>query len=419
MPEIKIKDIKVGDRFRKKFEDIKSLADSIKEFGLIQPIIVDENNNLIAGERRLKACKQLKKKVIEVKHLNDLTPLEKREIELEENIQRRAFTWQEEVSAKHQLHILKQQVHGAAVKGHETMGGWKIKDTARALGESTGSTSMDIQLALGMKAFPELLKEKSKTIAFKKLKQKQERILQEELSKRLKEHGIIDNPSVMHGNCIEEMGKIEAASVDLIIADPPFGIELDKAESFRKSHDRVYPIEDDAYTILDMLDKAIAQMYRILKSNRHLYLFCGVQHFPKIRELLIKHGFSVHYIPLIWDKGSGSYPSQSVSFVNSYEAFLFCWKGKRLLNGAPRDVFPIKRVPAQKKIHPTEKPTELLRALIELSSLPGEKVLDPFAGSGSTLVAAKEMNRQGIGIELDATYHAKICKRLKEVKDGD
>jgi len=284
-----------------------------------------------------------------------------------------------------------------------------------ALGESVGSTSMDLQLAMGLKAFPELTKEKTKTTAFKKLKMKQEAILQEELAKRVKQKGKIDMPNVILGNCIEEMAKMEAESIDLIIADPPFGIELEKAQQFKDQ--KVY--EDDHFIIFDMLDKAIPEMFRILKNDRHGFLFCGIQYAMKVRDMLIKYGFECHPLPLIWDKESGSYPAQGVTFVHSYEAFLHFMKGRRPLNGSPRDIFPIKRVPPQKKIHPTEKPTELIRELINLTTLPGEVVLDPFAGSGSTLVAARETNRQGIGIELDAIYHMKICERLSKGKEKE
>ena len=88
-------------------------------------------------------------------------------------------------------------------------------------------------------------------------------------------------------------------------------------------------------------------------------------------------------------------------------------KGNRKLNGTPRDVFEIKRVPPSSKIHPTQKPTELLRDLIGFSTTPGELVLDPFAGSGATIIAAKETQRRAMGIELNPVYYNGIIERLK------
>jgi len=417
MATINIKDIIVGERFRKTFEGIEDLAQSISEHGLIEPIVIDELNTLIAGERRLKACKLIKLESIEVRYLNDLTELEKKEIELEENLHRKDFSWQEEVVAKAKLHQLKQQLHGAAVRGKEGSG-WGVVQTAEALGESPATVSIDMQLARGMKAFPELMKEKSKTTAFKKLKQMQESILQDELAKRMKQVGLLNCPNVILGDSVEELNKIESNSIDLVLTDPPYGIEVENSQTFGRMSTTNTRFEDGEFETFDLLDKVIPQLFRVLKDDKHLFMFCAIDKFATVRQLLIKHGFWVHHIPLIWDKGSGSYPSQSTTFVHSYEPFIHAMKGKRKLYGTPRDVFPISRVPSGKKIHPTEKPTQLLRDIINLSTLAGEKVLDPFAGSGSTIEACRDTNRQAIGIEKDDVHYKAICDRLNKEKNN-
>lgn len=416
MAQIPIKDIKVGDRFRKTFDGIQELADSIKEHGLIEPIIVSETNELIAGERRLRACQLLRMDTVEVRTMDKLSELEKKEVELEENLHRRDFTWQEEVTAKAQLHSLKQKLHGAAVKGHDSTG-WKLSDTAQALGENIATVSIDIQLARGMKAFPDLLKEKSKATAYKKMKMMQEAILQEELARRMKKAGILARPDVFHGNCLEELSKMGAETVDLVLTDPPYGIDVDEAHTFGRMTMVDTKFDDSDFETFNLLDKVIPELYRVLKQDRHMLMFCAIDKFGRVSELLRKHGFWVHHIPILWDKGSGSYPSQSTTFVHSYEPFIHAMKGKRKLNGAPRDVFQVKRVPAEKKIHPTEKPTELLRELIKLTSFSTETVLDPFAGSGATLAAAKETSRRGIGIELNVEYYNNICRRINTLPE--
>lgn len=412
MKEVKLNEINVGDRFRKKFEDIDKLAESISKNGLIEPIIIDEHFNLIAGERRFKAHQLLAKETILARTIADLSELEKKEIEIEENVQRKAFTWQEECFAKKHLHELKQELHGSAVKGHDSSG-WSMRDTAQALDESVGTVSMDIQLAKGIKAFPELMKEKSKTAAFKKLKTKQEQLLQAEMAKRIKSSGLIDRPEVMHGDCIDVMKRMDSDSIDLIVTDPPYGVDIGDAKVFKRDKALDVGFEDSDFATFDMLDRAVAEMSRILKEGSHMYIFCGIDKAGQLGRLLLKHGLTVHKFPLIWDKGSGGYPSQMTTYVHSYEVMLHCWKGKgRKLNGTPRDVFTIKRCPSGRKIHPTEKPTELLRDLINLSSNPGERVFDPFCGSGSTVVAAKETSRIGSGVELNEVYYTNICNRL-------
>ena len=95
MTKIKIDDINVGERVRADYGDISALATSIQRYGLLHPIVIDEKNNLIAGERRLKAHVKLGKKEIEVKRFSELSDIDKKEIELEENKQRKTLEWQE------------------------------------------------------------------------------------------------------------------------------------------------------------------------------------------------------------------------------------------------------------------------------------------------------------------------------------
>ena len=408
---LKVKDIKVGARYRKDYPAMEELAESIRKYGLIEPIVVDEEMHLVAGERRLKAHKVLGLKEIEVKYLKGLDELEKKEIELEENIQRSAFTWQEEVTAQLHLHNLKQKIHGVPKHGHK-VDGWGMRDTATALGRSLGSVAMDIKLATGMKAFPELMKEKNKSTARHKLRMKQEMILQEELAKRLSAKGVFTIPDIYNDDAVSRLKKIDALSVDLIYTDPPYGIGINQASTFGKSSlQKTY--EDEEFTIFDMLDKVIEQFYRVLKMNRHGIIFCGVDKISRVMELLNKYGFWVHHMPLIWCKGSGSYASQSVTFTHSYESMIHFKKGERKINGTPTDVFVSKRVPSNQKIHPSEKPAELVREHIKLLSLPGEIVLDAFAGSGVVGEAARDAQRRSILIEKDKGYYMDILKRLK------
>lgn len=84
--------IKIGARRREQLGDIAGLAASIRQYGLLHPIVVDAKNNLVAGGRRLLACEQLSWTEVPVRRLGDLTPLERREIEVEENLRRKDLT---------------------------------------------------------------------------------------------------------------------------------------------------------------------------------------------------------------------------------------------------------------------------------------------------------------------------------------
>lgn len=420
--ELELIKIVVGERMRKAFDDIPALAESIRIHGQIEPIVLDEKNVLIAGERRLRALSYLKKETALVVYMKDLDELQKKEVELEENLQRADFTWPEECNAKLQLHELKQKIHGAAKSGGGDANAtkWDTRDTATLLGESVGNTFKDITLAKSLQAFPHLAKEKNKATAMKLLKKEQVRIINEEVAKRLRVTDATSNPSVVLGDCVEAMGRMEAESVDLILSDPPYGIDVDNAHTFKRMTITDTNFKDGDFETFDLLDRAFREMYRILKKDRHMYIFFAMSKYEAVIKLLMKHGFEVHDIPLIWDKGSGSYPSQSTTFVHSYEPFLHCWKGKRKLNGTPKDIFQVKRVPSNQKVHPTQKPAELLRDLIGFSSNIGELVFDPFAGSGASIIAAREVQRRALGVELNPVYYTAICDRLegKEVDPG-
>jgi len=416
MPKVKVSDVKVGKRFRTNYGDMDSLAVSIQRFGLLHPIVVTKGLELIAGERRLRAHKSLGLDEIEVKFIDDVGELEKKEIEVEENIARKSFTWQEEVAAKLIIDQLKRKRYGSAVKGHSS-DGWGIKDTADALGESVGQVSMDIQLAEALAIYPELSREKTKTSAYKKFKRLRERDLREELARR----GVVKEMPFIHlGDCAVVMReKIESDSIDLIITDPQFGINLDRDDAGKvKSFVGVYSQDDTPERVFSQLQLALVEMYRILKLHSHLYLFFSPMHYTTVRRLLEESKFRVSPIPLIWYKERPSTPGSAKAYVSSYEACFFCSKEqpKELLK-PHMNVFVEKGVPPAKRVHPTEKPVSLLRHFVLASSVPGETVLDPYAGSGSTLEAAITLGRKAVGIDIDKRYYTSILERMHKLVD--
>lgn len=406
-----ISKIKVTNRLRKDYGDISSLSSSIKKFGLLHPIVIDEDNNLVAGERRLRACKQLKLEKIECKRKSELSPLEKAELELEENLIRKAFTWQEEVKGKLQIDKIKREMYGSKTQG-SSKEGWGIKDTAMALGESTGSVSMDIQLAEALEQYPQLALEKNKSTAYRKFKKLQEQILKAEINKRMQNIKPLKN--VILGDCLNIMPTIKK-KVHLIIADPPWGINVDQSHGLGKMSG-ADPFIDDRETSLPLVREAYRLMYNVLENNTHAYVFFAVTQYALHLEMLNKAGFNVDPLPLVWVKEGTSAPGVYTSFTSSYETIFFCRKGNRKLNVSPSNVLSFKRVNPKDKIHDTEKPLALIKHLIELSTLPGETVLDPFAGSGVVAEAAIRAKRDVIVIEKEKKYYDAICERVRQIK---
>jgi site-specific DNA-methyltransferase (adenine-specific) len=131
-----------------------------------------------------------------------------------------------------------------------------------------------------------------------------------------------------------------------------------------------------------------------------------------VRELEL-YGFQYKAL-LVWDKMDLGMGDIDASWCPSYELILYSKKGRRDLNFQRESVLRFPRLKAKERIHPTEKPVGLLEELIKISTNPGDLVVDPFAGSGSTLKAAKNLGRSAYGVEQDEVYFKLASQRLQQ-----
>ncbi|HEX9776011.1 MAG TPA: site-specific DNA-methyltransferase [Actinomycetota bacterium] len=158
----------------------------------------------------------------------------------------------------------------------------------------------------------------------------------------------------------------------------------------------------------------VAQSYRLLKRNSVGFVFCGVHHLPLWDVFLRRYTrYRVREV-LTWDKRNAGYGNV---FRRAYENVLVLEKGAPVYH--ERSIPTLLSVPrVSAKAHPHAKPVALLEKLIRASTKEGDAVLDPFAGSGSTLVAAANLGRHFVGVEVDEVY-AKIARqRLGEHERG-
>jgi site-specific DNA-methyltransferase (adenine-specific) len=222
---------------------------------------------------------------------------------------------------------------------------------------------------------------------------------------------------VKFGDCLEIMKGWNDGCAQLIVTDPPYGINLDVGETKKGNpHPEVY--SDDPGATMDLVYLVAKECYRILIPDAHAYFFFDIKAYPKVFSLLSDVGFLIDPIPLIWVKNqSGQVNHPDSRFGSAYEACFFMRKGSRaLLKQGASNVLKIDCVPPGKKIHPTEKPVALLQALIEFSSVPGETIVDPFGGSGSTAEAAILSGRNFLTCERDKGYYAGILERLARLE---
>lgn len=211
-----------------------------------------------------------------------------------------------------------------------------------------------------------------------------------------------------NGDCLELMKNIPDGSVDLVLTDPPYG--MDFQSHFRK--EMYSKIGNDK--VLDWLESYVDECFRILKDNTAVYFFCS-WHNVDIFKQAIEKKFKIKNI-LIWEKNNTSMGDLKGSYASKYEMIIFAHKGRKLLNGF-RYADVIKANRTGNKVHPTEKPVDLLELFIKNSSDENEIVFDGFMGSGSCGVACINTNRNFIGIELDKGYFEIAEKRINEAQN--
>jgi len=219
------------------------------------------------------------------------------------------------------------------------------------------------------------------------------------------------NRALFGVDALEELRKLPDNSIDLVITDPPYGVDFVPTRRMGNPS-----FDDNKEPVLDCLDKVCVELKRVCKANAHIYVFSGYTNAFEFKQILEKY-FFVHENWLTWVKNNHTMCDFKRRYASKYEIIWFCKMpngDERLLNSeCSPDVleYPI----PLNKYHDCQKPVELLKYLIQNSSGKGEVVLDPFAGSGSTLLAAAETGRYYIGFEIERSYEAPFKRRLGEV----
>lgn len=214
-------------------------------------------------------------------------------------------------------------------------------------------------------------------------------------------------------DAISWLSTLADASVDLVVTDPPY----ESLEKHRKigttTRLKVSKSSSNQWFSIfpnDRFESLLTEVFRVLKKNAHFYLFCDQETMFVIKPIAEKVGFKF-WKPIVWDKVS---IGMGYHYRARYEFVLFFEKGKRKLNnlGVP-DILECKRI---YRGYPTEKPVPLLEILISQSTNRGDLVIDPFFGSGSTLVAANNLGRNYMGCDISDVAHEYSSSRLEKLQ---
>lgn len=157
----------------------------------------------------------------------------------------------------------------------------------------------------------------------------------------------------------------------------------------------------------------LPEVYRVLKNGSHCYLMVNSRNLKELQTKAENVGFKFLNL-LVWVKNNAT-PNKY--YMQQCEFILLLRKGvaKNINDMGMTNVFSIPNIMGN-KLHPTEKPVELMRELIEQSTNEGDIVLEPFMGSGSTIIACKQVNRNYVGIEIDEQYFKVAQYRLSKIQ---
>jgi len=199
--------------------------------------------------------------------------------------------------------------------------------------------------------------------------------------------------TIYHGDCRDILPHLDP--VDLVLTDPPYGMEY-LSNYYKGGNPHAKIIGDSDYP-LDVLEACIK------KASNAVFSFCrweNLKDMPKPKSFIV------------WVKNNWSAGDLIHEYGRQWEGIAFYPQDGHEFNGRPSDIIDTRRIPPTKLLHPTEKPISVIIALLKTNA--GDTILDPFMGSGTTLVAAKQLGRKAIGIEIEQKYCDIAIDRLRQ-----
>lgn len=452
MQSVKIQDIIVKDRARKDLGDLSALKHSIEAQGLLNPIILNQDYVLCAGERRLRSHQELGKTEILARIIPDLSPEDSLVIEWIENEGRKDFTWAEDAQLKRHIH--------ESFKAKNSK--WGYRDTASYLGISIGGFSMDLELAKALDYFPDLASCATKGKAretYKKILSQAEAIEAEE-NYSSEDQATLDHIFSARTNfkpvpiateedikAREEKAKEKAKdaesssssssnlpkfsykicdfkllldqlpdnSVGFAELDPPYAIKFNevygqtsKIQTAKNFSDWT---EEEYFSNITHL---LNQLYSKLQDPTWVLCWCAREFAYDTNKIALKAGFKVQQ-PGVWLKPGGSSNNLKAVMCSNYETFLLLRKGTATFNSASFNAAIYHNNESHyEKIHPTQKPRELYKIFFSALARPSTIFYSPFAGSGNSMLTALDFSMIPVGSDSDQKYYYHFIKKLRE-----
>ena len=216
----------------------------------------------------------------------------------------------------------------------------------------------------------------------------------------------------INDDCLKIMSTMEKNTIDLILTDPPYIISRETNFSKGGGDEAKYGSISMDFGNWDWgegidMEKYFSEAYRILKKGGTIIMFYDIFKMETIKNIAEKLGFKQPRIGF-WNKTNAVPINARINYLsNSREYFISFCKGKKGVFNSYYDkgVYDYPIVSGKERVHPTQKPYGLMCDLINVHSNPGDVVLDTFSGSGVTMRACKDLDRNGIGREIDEKYY--------------
>lgn len=428
-----------ANRQRRTFDPtlIQELAGSIAQNGLIHPVVIRKEEEsgelfLVAGERRLKALEYVweygqevhcgdyvfPERLVPCIYLGELDPIDAFEIELEENIQRADLSWSERATARSQLFELRRlqaERDGTPEPTIASIAAEVAQATSETLsGGLQNDVRTDIILAKNLND-PDIAKAKSRVEAFKILKRKEEATQNAKLSAALGPTFNSSVHSLRTGDTVDILPTLEAESFDVILTDPPYGMNAHEFGDSAAKAAGAHFYDDSADGLHALLESVIPQLWRIAKPECHVYFFCDIAWFFRLQADFTEAGFKVFRTPLIWHNPTAMrapWPDQGPQ--RKWQSILYAVKGNKLTTKLYPDLITF--ASDDNLGHQAQKPVGLFADLLKRSVRPGDNVIDPFCGTGTIFAAAHQFQCRATGIELNPSAAGIAAKRIQELK---
>ena len=252
----------------------------------------------------------------------------------------------------------------------------------------------------------------------------------------------VPDSRILVGDCVAEMAKMPAASADLVFADPPYNLQL-QGDLKRPDDSRVDAVDDDwdkfaSFSAYDDFTRAwLTACRRVMKPHATLWVIGSYHNIFRVGALLQDLGFWI-LNDIVWRKSNPMPNFRGRRFTNAHETLIWAARDAarreytfnyEALKAGNDDIqmrsdwfIPLctgeERLKGRdgKKLHPTQKPEALLARVILAASRPGDVVLDPFCGTGTSGAVARRLRRNFVGIERQAEYAAAAQARIDAVE---